>query len=371
LQNYYCSNVLGTAGGGNGEVALDIEMVISMAPDLNEVFVVEGTNGVDAMEILADPPTGYPLANQISSSWGGGWENSDSTQLMEMAAQGQAFFYASGDTDAPTNGVQSSPPDANYMTMVGGTELSMNGVGASWQSETVWNTGASSGSSGYVQTALSIPIYQHQVNTTANGGSSTDRNVPDVAMCADNVEVVDTDLFTNAPPKPGGIGRSQGTSAAAPLWAAFTALANQQAAAQGKPAIGFLNPTLYNIAAGPSYASCFHDITNGNNINTYSSGLYTAGPGYDNCTGLGSPNSLNMINALAGYAGYVYVEFSYTGSVQNGTYFEPYKTLAGGVGGVISGGTIFIKNGGSSSETLTISKPLKISAIGGTATVGN
>jgi subtilase family serine protease len=285
---------------------------------------------------------------------------------------------ASGDSGAPGGGVQSSSGDYNYATMAGGSELSMNGVGVSWQSETVWDYYYAGGAStGYIETDLAIPYYQQAINTTANGGSSTYRNVPDVAMCADEIEIVATAWISGNTYETGQIYGVGGTSAAAPLWAGFTALVNQQEAAQGRPPIGFINPAIYSIAQGPSYTSCFHDVTVGNNIEPFdgngqpsSDGLFKAGPGYDNCTGLGTPTGASLISALVSL-GATYVNFNYTGSTQNGTYFEPFKTLAGGVNAVISGGTIIIETAGSSSETMTITKPMNIIAQDGAATIGN
>src|SRR5581483_5931837 len=108
-----------------------------------------------------------------------------------------------------------------------------------------------------------------------NGGSTTHRNVPDVAMTADAIYV----LWNN--------GTSTefvgGTSCAAPLWAGFCALVNQQSVATSGPTnfVGFLNPALYAIAASSNYNSCFHDIATGNNIGTNTPGLFNAVPGYD------------------------------------------------------------------------------------------
>src|SRR5208282_329712 len=123
-----------------------------------------------------------------------------------------------------------------------------------------------------------------------NQGSTTMRNIPDVALTADNIYV----LANNGQPDT-GVG---GTSCAAPLWASFTALANQQAAALGKPPVGFLNPAIYAIGNSPNYAADFHDITNGNNFSAGSPTKYSAVPGYDLCTGWGTPAGQNLINAL-------------------------------------------------------------------------
>ena len=98
-----------------------------------------------------------------------------------------------------------------------------------------------------------------------------------------------------------GVGRRLGgTSCAAPLWAGFMALVNQQAAPTEMPAVGFINPAIYAIAAGASYATCFHDVTTGNNTWSSSPNLFYATNGYDLCTGLGTPNGENLITALAG-----------------------------------------------------------------------
>jgi len=91
-----------------------------------------------------------------------------------------------------------------------------------------------------------------------------------------------------------------GTSIATPLWAAFNALMNQQAAAKGLSAVGFLNPALYTLAKGTNYLNAFHDITSGNNLTrtSQSQGQYYAVAGYDLCTGWGTPAGSNTINLL-------------------------------------------------------------------------
>jgi len=366
LQTVLMPGATGAPGGANNEVCLDIEMVISMAPQCT-VLIVEGFNGVDAMNEFAYPPNGVPLANQISSSFFLAGNTEFEPQLIEMALQGQSFFLASGDNGATANGTITNVADYNYLTEVGATELSMNGNGASWQSEAVWDYQFMGGAStGYVDTGLAIPGYQATVNTTANGGSAINRNVPDVAMVGDYLMIVDTLLFTNGnPPLPGFVQPIGGTSAAAPLWAAFTALVNQQGASQGSPTVGFLNPALYSIARGPLYSSCFHDITNGNNVSTNSNGLYAAGPGYDNCTGLGSPNGPNLIKALLGFAGPVYVDFSYTGTTMDGNYDTPFNTFAAATNKVSVGGTIMFKNPGASFGTSAIHKAMMLQALDG------
>jgi subtilase family serine protease len=378
LQNILTDGILHPAGLQDDEVSLDIEMVISMAPGAT-VQIVEGSNDVDIMEALASPAQGVQLANQISSSWGvTSGDTNVQPQLMEMEMQGQSFLCFSGDGGSPKGGTNSSPQNDNFLTMVGGTELAMTNNSTTWLSEVVWDihtgTGQSAGGASYgaVVTSLPLPDYQQPVNMSLNGGSTQHRNIPDVAMVADYVEDIYTFVFTNGKPPETGqvVTGGGGTSAASPLWAGFIALVNEQAAADGKPPMGFLNPAIYDIAQGPLYAQCFHDITVGNNFNTNNETQYIATPGYNLCDGWGSPTGANLINALVGLSGPKFVDFNYTGTEQNGTYYAPFETLAQGVSAVESKGTIIIKATGSSSETMTITKPMTITASDGPAIIG-
>src|SRR6202034_3564377 len=160
-------------------------------------------------------------------------------------------FQASGDSGAYHGGVMPPSDDPN-LTVVGGTSLTTSGPGGAWQSETTWSE-----SGGGVSTTWPIPSYQQSVNMTAAGGSANMRNIPDVALTAD----VQIFLICNN----GQAIEVGGTSAAAPLWAGFLALANQQAAANKAARVGFLNPLIYRIGAGSSYDSDLHDISTGNN----------------------------------------------------------------------------------------------------------
>lgn len=306
VQSVLLDSVTGTPGysgitDANLEVSLDIETVIAMAPGLTKVIVVEGTSPYDVFNQIAT----NNVAKQVSCSWGffygpthnwSGHGTLDSI-LMEMVAQGQSFFQASGDSDAYTGSQTLTsansyiPTDSPYVVCVGGTFLNMNGTAASWASETVWNRGGNVGSGGGVSSNYTIPAWQAGVNMSANNGSSVYRNLPDVALTAESVYVVYSS---------GGTTGAGGTSCAAPLWAGFCALINQQEAAGGVTnSVGFLNPAVYALAATTNYTNCFHDITSGNNIGNYTAGLYYATNGYDLATGLGTPNGTNLINALA------------------------------------------------------------------------
>ncbi|MGD1020542.1 MAG: protease pro-enzyme activation domain-containing protein, partial [Verrucomicrobiia bacterium] len=276
--------------GGNVEVALDIEMAISMAPGLSQILVYEGAtdNATVEKDILNRIATDN-LAKQISSSWVLFPSQQNDQIYQQFIAQGQSFFQACGDEDAYYPGIFQYQ-DSAYVTLVGGTTLTMTSTGVAWFAETVWNWGGGEGTGGGISTNVPIPVWQQGVSMTANQGSTTLRNIPDVALTANGVYVVADDGR--------GYGDVGGTSCAAPLWAGFTALINQQGAANGKSPVGFLNPAIYTIGTGTTYTACFHDITTGNNESPESPTKFLAVTGYDLCTGWGTPNGTNLINAL-------------------------------------------------------------------------
>ena len=307
------TNVL--VGGGtidiDSECALDIEMVICMAPELSKVVVYEGysylsgiDNNVDAILNTMANDTNNSV-KQFSCSWFFNVDANAEQSFQQFITQGQSFFQASGDGDAWIGSI-AAPADNPDITIVGGTTLTMNGSGTSYASETVWNSGYYTsagisgpwplngngywGSGGGISTTTPIPIWQQGVDMSNNGGSTTMRNIPDVAMIADNIWGVYN----------GAAGPFVGTSFAAPLWAGFTALVNQQAAINGQASVGFLNPALYRIGKSSQASSLppFHDIESGNNTSTGSPSKFLAVRGYDLCSGWGSPNGTNLIYAL-------------------------------------------------------------------------
>jgi hypothetical protein len=285
---------------GNGEVSLDIEMAMAMAPGLSKIVVFEADpNSGNANTVFAAMVTNTAI-KQFSCSWGwsGGANTTTENYFKQMASQGQSFFNASGDSDAFLAGQIDDSTQTTYpsgspnITQVGGTTLTMNGTGASYASETVWNWGLHNGSyvgsSGGIS-SNTIPVWQQGISMTANGGSTTTRNVPDVALTADSCYV----KYGN-----GSSSSFGGTSCAAPLWAGFMALVNQQAVVDGKPSPGFCNTAIYELARSSSYNSVFHDTIIGNNTWPSSPNQFYAVPGYDLCTGLGTPAGTNLINAL-------------------------------------------------------------------------
>jgi uncharacterized repeat protein (TIGR01451 family) len=288
LINVFIDGISSTPGANNIEVALDIEVANAMAPGLSAIIVYAGGFGDDILNRMATDN----LAKQLSASWTFGASAATDQIFQEFAAQGQAYFNASGDGDAYVGAP--SPVDHPFVIAVGGTTLT-TGTSASYISETSWNWGLVGsqyvGTGGGISTAFPIPSWQQGIASMAtNGGSASFRNVPDVAMIADNVWVA----YNNGASTSVG-----GTSVSAPLWAAFTALINQQAVSNAQPVVGFLNPAVYAIGNGPSYATNFHDIATGNNTNAANPTRFFATSSYDLCTGWGSPTGSNTINALA------------------------------------------------------------------------
>jgi hypothetical protein len=293
-----------TMTGGESEVELDIEMVNSWAPGLSQLLVYEENPAVFDPVVVLNQIASDDAAKQVSCSWGwvGGPNATINQILQQMILQGQSFFQASGDSDAMLPGQVDDPTqefsicaDA-YVTSVGGTTLTTD-TGGNYTSEMVWNdrvpnpTAGDWGSGGGISTYYPTPIWQQGFGTVTNHGTASGRNFPDVALTANDVWVIYDD---------GQAGPFGGTSCAAPAWAGFTALVNQQAVANGNGPVGFINPAIYALAKTATYTNDFHDITLGDNTWPGSLTNFFAVPGYDLCTGLGTPNGTNLIVALAG-----------------------------------------------------------------------
>jgi hypothetical protein len=358
-------------GTADEEVALDIEMTISMAPGLSSVVVYEDDPYNSQAIPVLDAMSTNLLVKQFSCSWDlGPLTTSTRKQMdmyfMEFEGQGQSFFDASGDSGAYTNGVAISPPDDDpYITLVGGTALGTAGPTAAWLSETVWNAQEGpdyGGSSGGVSTFSIYSIeaaapWQKGVNMSINNGSTTQRNCPDVAMVADNVFIVADD---------GQQENVSGTSCGSPLWAGFMALVNQRAVAVGPGAIGFLNPLLYNIGTNSGFTACFNDITVGNNTNTDATEWFAV-PGYDLCTGWGSPSGGSLIIALTQPDGFQITPGR--GAVANGPVGGPFTVSAQTLSLANTGKTAFNWSLGATSNWLNLSSTSGTLAGGGAASV--
>ena len=303
------------------EVTLDIEMAISMAPGLNSVLVYEGPPPLGdeqgpGTNYVQDPGTTAQindvlnrmatddLANQLSCSYIMDINTSTVQIFQQFAAQGQSFFQGAGDSGAYPGAVD-EPADDPYITIVGGTTLTTatTGEGGAWSSEIVWNVPADptlgtpqGATGGGVSLVYGIPAWQQGISMSANQGSTKMRNLPDVALVANNVNFYWGDDYYDG--IIAGDYTAEGTSFATPLWAGFVALVNQAAAAKGQPPIGFANPALYAIGKSTNYHSCFHDITTGYNFTPTSPSKYSATNGYDLCTGWGTMIGSNLLQAL-------------------------------------------------------------------------
>ena len=275
-----------TRAGGDcddTEQTLDMTQALGMAPGLASLVMYVGSTDT---AIIGAMTTHSPLPTTIGCSWG--WTPDDPSTLdpyfEKMAAQGQNFFAASGDSSTWSKRNEAWPADDDYVVSVGGTDLITASAAGPWKSETAW---ADSGG-GISPDKIAIPSWQKLagVINSSNKGSTTYRNGPDVSANANFTFYTCADQTTCLANEYGG------TSFAAPMWAAYIALVNQQLAAQGKGTIGFINPTIYAQNVTSVYDTDFHDISSGK------SGSYTAVTGYDLVTGWGSPNA-GLLAALA------------------------------------------------------------------------
>jgi kumamolisin len=278
------TNSPGDPNGADGEVMLDIEVagavaqgariVVYFAPNTDQGFV-------DAIAQAVHDTKFKPSV--ISVSWGSAesnWTAQAMTALdaacQSAAALGVTITVAAGDNGS-SDGVSDGqnhvdfPASSPHVLACGGTRLA--GSGSTISSEVVWNDQPQGGATGGgFSNVFPQPSWQANVNGSSNG-----RGVPDVAGDASPETGYKILVDGNAMV----IG---GTSAVAPLWAGLIAVANQQ---NGQPA-GFLQPVLYAAKS----KGAFRDTTSGNN------GNFSAGPGWDACTGLGSPIAPNVINAI-------------------------------------------------------------------------
>ncbi len=283
---------VGDPNSADAEVALDIEVAGAIAPGAKiAVYFTPNTDQgfLDALTTAIHDTTNKPSV--ISISWGGpesSWTDQAMTQFdsacQDAAMLGVSICIASGDNGA-TDGVADGkdhvdfPASSPSVLGCGGTLLEASGTKIAV--EDVWNDSSAGGGAtgGGVSEFFALPSWQKTAKVPAAPNGFVGRGVPDVAGDADpdsGYEIVVD-------------GQKQvvgGTSAVAPLWAGLIALMNQQL---GKPS-GFLNPLVY----AASVEATFHDITSGNN------GGYSAGPGWDPCTGLGSPDGAKLLAALAG-----------------------------------------------------------------------
>jgi hypothetical protein len=317
-------------GGWDIEEALDVEWAHSIAPQANIILFEANSNSDADLFKAVDTAAASAGVSVISMSWSGGESSSetslDSNFVTPNGHQGVTFLAATGDSGSPS-GYPAYSPD---VVAVGGTTLDINSSGQ-YLGEGAWaDTG------GGISVYESIPSYQSALNGV-NGASKTNRNVPDVAMDADpNSGVYVLDNYD------GGWFQVGGTSLATPMWAGLISIANQGRALLGESSLNGTTQTLPTLYSLPK--SDFNDITSGSN------GTYSAGPGYDLVTGLGTPIANLLVPALAGY-----------GTTQPPTVSAPSTaaltengslTFSSGIGNAIS---VADASAGTNADSLTLS----------------
>jgi hypothetical protein len=290
------------SAAGQGEVTLDLQMVMGMAPGLAGITMFQAPPGGGAAGVnhILGKMAADPTLRVLSSSWRLDVDGNTQHLLYVLATQGQSFVQASGDRG--TASWSGDPGDIRSMdavTIVGATRLFLTSKNQ-YESETTWNLGGASG--GGVASSTPAPQYQAPFAHALGVGN---RMLPDVSMA------FAASTFLN-----GASDGSFGTSISAPLFAGWLALANEQSRSRGIASAGFANPFLYAVggAASGIYQASFHDIADGsNNGGTCSSpgrgqcafgwtpaaagSNYTAVTGYDMATGLGSP-TCHLLNEL-------------------------------------------------------------------------
>ncbi len=284
----------GNADSADGEVVLDIEVAGAAAPGarIAAYFAPNTDRGfIDAVSQAVHDTTNAPSV--ISISWGSaenGWTAQSTTALDEAfqaaAAAGITVCVAAGDNGSGDNVGDGAahvdfPASSPHVLACGGTNLKESG--GTITAETVWNDPGGGATGGGISTVFPLPSWQDGagVPVSVNPGGGAGRGVPDIAGVAD--PSTGYSILVD-----GQTGIFGGTSAVAPLWAALVAILNQTL---GKP-VGFLNPVLY---ANPS---ALNDIIQGNNIQEGGPPGYSAGSGWDACTGLGSPNGAAILAVL-------------------------------------------------------------------------
>ncbi len=289
------------ANSDDGEVMLDIEVAGAVAPGANIAVYFSPNNGdkgfIDAISKAVHDTQRNPSV--ISISWGGPENSSDAQGIgafhnlfVTAAALGITICVASGDHGVADSDAQhwdhqihvDHPSVDNLVLSCGGTQIDGTGKDVVWNDGTPFDVNVSGGGGwsggGGVSELFSVPTYQAGSNVPVSIASGkVGRGVPDIAMSA-------TDYFTRVD---GLEGASGGTSAVAPLMSGLIALLNQAK----KKNVGFLNPFLYSNAS-----TVMHDVTSGTNGIASTIAGYSAGDGWDACTGLGTPDGVAILNKL-------------------------------------------------------------------------
>ena len=307
-----------TSGDVALEAVLDIDTILGVNPAVGQIIAYEdGTDPfpvalLDSLSAMADDDGAQTISisyGQAEALTGRAAAKAEHTVLLQLAAQGQTVYASAGDSGAylvTRNTVTlavNDPASQPQVTGVGGTTL-FTGFGSIYSQENAWNsldTGFGGATGGGISNLWQIPDYQVALNNSvfANaGGSSTNRNVPDVT--ADGDVNTGASLYSRAN---GGWLIAGGTSLSAPLWAGFSSILNATRVGVGLPRLGFFNPMIYTLGLG---GFGIHDIVNGSNGNPNDyvgqPGLvgYFAASGADNVSGFGSFDGRLYLGNLLG-----------------------------------------------------------------------
>jgi kumamolisin len=274
--------------GADGEVLLDIEVAGALAPGAQYKVYFAPNTDAGFLDAVSEAVHALPTPVAISISWGqnedqwtGQARNAMDAAFADAATLGATVTAAAGDngsSDGASSGVHADfPASSPHVLACGGTTLEADRTTGAISSETVWNSGASGGATGGgVSGAFPLPSWQSGVGVPAAG-----RGVPDVSAVADPATGYQV-LVDGTSTVYGG------TSAVAPLWAALIARLAQATGTR----FGLLNTQLYQGVSAGAPATGFRDIVQGSN------GAYSAGPGWDPCTGLGSPDGTALLTRL-------------------------------------------------------------------------
>jgi subtilase family serine protease len=316
--------------GWKGETTLDVETAHAIAPGATIDLVVAKSNS-DADILSATEAVAKGNYGDVVSQSFGEAEACESSKLLQrqhavfsqLAGNGTTLFASSGDQGAglPTcDGkslmkAASTPATDPKVTAVGGTDLTAtaptpdaNGFeatpGGQYVSETVWNDGPLAAEGAGLSSLYARPGFQNQVV------SGHQRQIPDIAYSASAHHDVLAFMTLDAGDQGAIFGVPQGglflfgfsgTSCGSPQWAALVAIANQVAGHR----LGDINPTLYALGQSSSESSVYNDVTVGDNSVPAPFDItgFSAGPGFDQATGWGSPKANNLVPALAAASG--------------------------------------------------------------------
>jgi kumamolisin len=286
--------------GADGEVLLDIEVAGSVAPGATQFVYFAPNTDQGFVDAVTTAVHAEPTPAAVSISWGGpesSWTSQSMTALDEAIADGVALgvtvCVAAGDNGSG-DGVSDGQPHTDFPASsphalgCGGTSLQADPASAAISSETVWNDGPGGGggaTGGGVSSAFALPAWQSAAGVPAAPGGGTGRGVPDVAGNADPA----TGYQVLVDGQQAVIG---GTSAVAPLWAALIARLTQSIGSR----LGLVQQALYAGIVPAQAVAGLRDITSGGN------GTYSAGPGWDACTGLGVPEGAQLLARLSASA---------------------------------------------------------------------